>query len=250
MHKTAELFRNELNRMMDHLYPPRTVVPDGFLHEWWSGCFEFDSFRELVQTNMGFIAGEAPFNMGLTMENLRLGAAHGGDAFQAEQYPTFSRESDSMELDLTGEVALLYFPNLYLERFGNLPQLLFPSSHHEERLTSTLGLHNMANASGQNAESSLQYMSKSESTIMNEDPNLDPDPEIENLLKTFWLLEHRQMEQYVKSTLGESSGNMENLPVHGERYIGINEFADFVSPIRRDDENNIHQLGINRVISE
>ncbi|KAE9591146.1 hypothetical protein Lalb_Chr20g0115081 [Lupinus albus] len=96
----------------------------------------------------------------------------------------------------------------------------------------------------------MQYMSKFESTSINEDPNPDPDPEIENLLKTFWLLEHCQMEQFGKSTLGESSGNMENLPARGERYIGINEFAGLVSPIRRDDENNIHQLEFNRVISE
>ncbi|CAL0309679.1 unnamed protein product [Lupinus luteus] len=184
-----------------------TVVPDGFLHEWWSGCFDFDNFRELVHTNMGFTFGGAPSDMEFTMENLSLVATHGGDASQAEQYPSmflaFSRESDSMELDVTGEVALLYFPNLYLERYGHLPQLLLPSSHHEEQLTSTLGAHNVASASGQYAESSMQYMSKSESTIMNEDPNLDPDPEIENLLNTFWMLEHRQMEQYVKSTLGE-----------------------------------------------
>ncbi|KAK7289727.1 hypothetical protein RIF29_03595 [Crotalaria pallida] len=200
MHENVELFKNELNSLMDHKFPPRSVVPEGFLQEWWSGCYDnFDNFRGMVIPDMGCTAWEeAPSDMEFTMENQSLGATQGSFAYQTEQNlmtkeaenqladdvtPALSRESDSKELDAIGEVPLLYFPASYLELYGDFAQLLLPFSCQVEQLKSTLGVVNTTKTSGKSVESSMQYTPKPENTTINE----EPDPVIENLLNSFWL---------------------------------------------------------------
>ncbi|KAJ1393000.1 hypothetical protein SESBI_35318 [Sesbania bispinosa] len=128
--------------------------------------------------------------------------------------------------EVTGGMSQFLLPSPHPGVNGEWSQLPLPHSHDEELLTSLLREVNMTNASGQEAEPFVQNQNTSnpENTALNE----EMDPQIDNLLNSFWMSEQDHEELFVYPTLGET---------YGEGNTGMNEFAGFTSSAIREDDN-------------
>ncbi|KAI4306658.1 hypothetical protein L6164_029916 [Bauhinia variegata] len=226
MHETAKIFKNEANLPYDHMTRVGIDTPEGFLREWWRTNFEFESFRAWMHENYTF--NKAPSTKGKRIFETR----QESNASQPELYRINVqrnwRAPDTLART-TGR-GRKSIESVALNGIDNVSQGFIPSSS-QENLTSTPA--NADKTKGQKVESSALATSRAAITSCNE----EPDPVIENLLKSFWVFEQDQAELHEISMLGERCRNMKNLRKFEEENTGMRKRACFSSQSKQNDDS-------------
>ncbi|KAG4399956.1 hypothetical protein GLYMA_08G334401v4 [Glycine max] len=250
MHQTAEVFRYESNLQLDPCASSSDAmnVPKGFLEEWWSLNYDFDSFRAWlqVQDTHGLEAAQgcnASQEAGCSMNVEAMTQlpnnftpvetfSIGGNSIPSHvmgELPLFSLLYSQQEL--SGQLSQFFSPFSHQAISGELSQLLLPFSQ-GELLTSTRA-DNVTSACIE-VEPSIQNTSKPQYTGFSE----ETDPVLENLINTFWLFDQDQPSLFNDSTAGEINRNMENLLAHGEGNNDRNELVGSQPTLRDGDKTS------------
>ncbi|CAJ1960295.1 unnamed protein product [Sphenostylis stenocarpa] len=240
MHRTAEVFRNEANLQLNPAASSSDAVdvPEGFLLEWWSLNNDFDFFRQMHDTHglqgmQGCNNAFQDVGCSMNVEGMYQ-LPHNFTPVQA-----LNIGSNLMPSHVTGELPLFSLPSALQQVNGEQSQFLLPfshqdvcdelqqlpSSHHAPMPTPAERTIEVSNVKGPEAKS--EYTGSIEET----------DPIIENLLNSFWLFEQDQPNLFEKSTVGESSRNVENLQ-ECDGNTGVNAIAGSRSALEDDDNRS------------
>ncbi|KAI4305141.1 hypothetical protein L6164_028527 [Bauhinia variegata] len=235
LHETAEIFRKESNLSLDPMTRPAIDIPEGFLLEWWRANFEFETFRAWMHENYTF--EKVPSTKGKEI----LETKQGSNASQGGLYPNNEQINRQLPNNLACTMHRRWksLEAVAVNGIDNESQGFVPSSYQKELLTCKSGICTPANATetkSQRKESSALASSKAAIAADNE----EPDPVIENLLKSFWVFEQDAAELCEISMIGECSRNMKNLRKFEEGNTGMLKHAGFSSQsVHADDDDSL-----------